>query len=300
MSLTTLPEHFQTDFADNWEHLVQQGDSRLGDCVRRITVNGKERTISQIGKSSMSLITQRNGKTVPSDSTFAKRWLRPKGYDKVTLIDEFDELSLGELSAPESEHVQSHAMAYNRQVDQVIIDASVGTAYTGEDGTTATALPSTQKVAVDYVKSGATANSGLTLAKLLKAKHILDSNEVPEGDRIIAVSAMQLFDLLNDVAEVKSSDYNNVKALVEGKVSVFAGFTFKMTELLSLNTSTDVRTCFAYQKSGIALGVGVEKKCKISVRDDLNDSIQIRTVANLGATRVEEERVVEILCDESP
>jgi hypothetical protein len=300
MSLTTLPEHFQTDFADNWEHLVQQGDSRLGDCVRRISVQGKERTLSQIGTSAMSLITNRNGKTVASDSTFAKRWLRPKGYEKVTHIDEFDDLSLGELSAPESEHVQSHAMAYNRQVDQVLIDASVGTAYTGEDGTTATALPSSQKVAVDYVKTGSAANSGLTLAKLLRTKMILDENEVPDGDRYIAVSAQQLFDLLNDVNEVKSSDYNNVKALVDGKVTMFAGFHFKRTELLALNTTTDVRTCFAWHRGGLALGVGVEKKVKISVRDDLSESIQIRTVANLGATRVEEERVVEILCDESP
>jgi hypothetical protein len=44
----------------------------------------------------------------------------------------------------------------------------------------------------------------------------------------------------------------------------------------------------------------VEKQVKIDIRTDLNHSIQIRTVMMLGATRLEEERVVLVYCDESP
>jgi len=300
MSLTQLPEHFQTDFADNWEHLVQQGESRLDGKAKVYTVKGKERTISQLGLSQMRLITTRNGQTIPSDTPMAKRWLRLKGYDEVTFIDEFDDISLGELSAPESEHVQSHAMAANRTMDAVKIAALEGTAYVGEDGTTAVDLGSTQKVAVDYVRTGSPANSGLTLAKLIEAKRILDANEVPAEGRYFVHSAAQLSDLLADVDEVGNADYNNVKALVDGTVDRFMGFQFVMTELLTLVTATDVRTCIAYQRDGLAYGVGREKKVKISIRDDLNETIQIRTVMNIGATRREEECVVLVYCDESP
>jgi len=73
-----------------------------------------------------------------------------------------------------------------------------------------------------------------------------------------------------------------------------------MTELLTLVTATDVRTCIAYQRDGVALGIGVEKSAKISIRDDLNETIQIRTKMLIGATRKEEERVVLVYCDESP
>jgi hypothetical protein len=298
--LTQLPEHFQTDFADNWEHLLQQKDSRLEGRCRKATVNGKERTFSQLGKSKMRLITTRNGQTVPSDTAMAKRWVRPVGYDEVTFIDQFDHIALGELPAPESEHVQSHAMAAKRTIDEVIIAALEGTAYIGETGTTAVDVPASQKVAVDYVQSGSAANSGLTLAKLARAKFILDANEVEAENRYFVHSAKQLNDLLVNVVEIKSSDYNEVKALVDGKVTRFMGFDFVMTQLLTLTTSTDVRTCIAYEKMGVVLGVGMEKSVKIDIRADLNHTVQIRTVIMLGASRMEEERVVLVYCDESP
>lgn len=300
MSLTQLPEHYQTDFGDNWEHLVQQKESRLEGKVMRATVNGKERTFSQLGKSKMRLITTRNGKTVPSNTSMAKRWLRPKGYDEVTYIDEFDDVALGELPKPESEHVTSHAYAAKRTMDEVIIAGLEGTAYIGEDGTTAVDLGSSQKVAVDYVKTGTPANSGMTLAKVLKAKHILDANEVEMEGRYMVVAAQQIFDMLHDVEEVQSADYNNIKALVDGTLTRFGGFEWVVTELLTLDSSTDVRTCIAYQRSGVVLGISKEKKVKISIRDDLNETIQIRTVMGLGATRKEEEKVVLVYADESP
>jgi len=298
--LTSLPEHYQTDFADNWEHLVQQKESRLEGKCQRVTVKGKERTFSQLGKSKMRLITTRNGATVPSNTAMAKRWLRPKGYDEVTFIDEFDSVALGELPTPESEHVINHAMAAKRTMDQVIIDALEGTSYIGETGVTAVDLGAGQKVAVDYVPSGAPANSGLTLAKLARGKYILDKAEVDAEGRFFIHTAKQLNDLLVNVIEIKSSDYNNVKALVDGTVNRFLGAEFVMTELLTLVVATDVRTCILYQRDGVALGIGAEKSAKISVRDDINETIQVRTKMMLGATRKEEERVVLIYSDESP
>jgi hypothetical protein len=298
--LTQLPEHYQTDFADNWEHLLQQKESRLEGRCRKATVKGKERTFSQLGKSKMRLITTRNGQTIPSDTAMAKRWVRPVGYDEVTFIDQFDHIALGELPAPESEHVQSHAMAAKRTIDEVIIAGLEGTAYIGETGTTAVDLGASQKVAVDYVQSGAAANSGLTLAKLARAKYILDANEVEQEDRYFVHSAKQLNDLLVNVVEIKSSDYNEVKALVDGKVSRFMGFDFVMTQLLTLTVATDVRTCIAYHKMGVVLGIGMEKSVKIDIRADLNHTVQIRTVIMIGASRMEEERVVLVYTDESP
>jgi hypothetical protein len=298
--MSQIPEHYQTQFADNWEHLLQQKDSRLEGKTKKVTVKGKDRTFSQIGKSRMRLITTRNGATIPSDSEMAKRWLRPKGYDEVTFIDEFDHIALGELPAPESEHVSAHAMAAKRTMDEVMIAGLEGTAYIGEDGTDSVDLGDANKVAVNYVQSGSAVNSGLTLAKLARAKYLLDKEEVPTEGRYFVHSAKQLNDLLVNVIEIKSSDYNNVKALVDGNVSRFMGFEFVMTELLTLTVSTDVRTCIAYQKDGIVLGVGAEKSVKISVRDDLNETIQIRTKMMIGATRLEEERVVLVYADESP
>jgi hypothetical protein len=299
--LTQLPEHFQPQFATSWEHLLQQKRSRLDGKTRAVPVNGKERTFSQLGTSQMREVTTRNGVTLPSDTAMVKRWLRIKAYDEVTFIDEFDDISLGDLPTPKSEHVQSHAMAAFRTMDSVLIAAMEGTNYTGEDGTTAVTLGAGQQVAVNYVRSGSPTNSGLTLAKILRALSILRENEVEDEDPLyLVVSQRQIDDLLNDVVEVKSVDYNNVKALVDGTVNKFGGFEFVRTQLLTLNASTDVRTCIAFAKSGVVLGVGRERGARVDIRPDLNHTIQIRTTMALGATRLQEEKVVLVYCDESP
>jgi hypothetical protein len=297
--MTQIPEHYTTQFDQNWRHLVQQKNSRLREYVTLDSISGKEKSYNQLSEAAMQLITSRSGETRISDQATAKRWIRPKAYDTAKLFDEFDEQLLGEVVLPTSPVVQSHAAAYARTADQVIIEALGGSAYTGETGVTPTSLPSGQKVAVNYVETGSVANSGLTIGKLRAAKFILDANEVDEEEeRIIVVSAKQLQDLLR-TTEITSADYNSVKALVDGSVNTFMGFKFRKTQLLPLNSSTDVRSSYVYVKSGIVLAErGL--KTHMDVRTDLSHSLQIRSVASLGATRLEEKKVVEIACDESP
>jgi hypothetical protein len=296
--MTQIPEHYTTQFDANWRHLVQQKNSRLREYVTLDSISGKEKSYNQLSEAAMQLITSRSGETRISDQATAKRWIRPKAYDTAKLFDEFDEQLLGEVVLPTSPVVQSHAAAYARTADQVIIEALGGSAYTGETGVTPTSLPSGQKVAVNYVETGNTANSGLTIGKLRAAKYILDSSEVDEEEeRIIVVSAKQLQDLLR-TTEITSADYNSVKALVDGSVNTFMGFKFRKTQLLPLS-SGDVRLVYVYVKSGIVLAErGL--KTHMDVRTDLSHSLQIRSVASLGAARLEEKKVVEIACDESP
>lgn len=294
--LTNIPNHYTTQFDANWRHLVQQKNSRLREYVTLDSINGKEKSYNTIDTAVMALITDRSGDTRISDQAMAKRWIRPQQYDTAKLIDEWDEQLLGEVVLPTSPIVQAHGAAYARTCDSVIISALGGTAFTGATGTTSTALPASQKVAVNYVESGTAANSGLTIAKLRRAKFILDANEVDEEEeRIIVVSAKQLQDLLR-TTEVTNADYNTVRALVDGTVNTFMGFKFRRTQLLGL-TST-VRSCYAYVKSGIVLAErGL--KTHMDIRTDLSHSLQIRSVASLGATRMEEKKVVEIACDEA-
>jgi hypothetical protein len=99
--------------------------------------------------------------------------------------------------------LRAAAAAIGRAMDDEIIDALGGTAKTGKDGTTSTAFPASQKIAV--------ASSGLTIAKLVNAKKILDQNNVDASiKKYIVVSPEQIEDLLNNTT-VTSSDFNTVK-----------------------------------------------------------------------------------------
>jgi hypothetical protein len=293
--LTNIPDHFTTQFDSNWKHLVQQKNSKLKEYCTLDSIEGKEKSYNQLDVTSMTQITDRSRDTRISDQAMAKRWIRPLNYDCAKLVDEFDEQFLGEVVLPTSPIIQSHGAAYARTCDKVIIDALGGTAFTGVTGTTATVLPAGQKIAVGFVESGAVANSGLTIAKLRQAKFLFDSNEVDEEEeRIMVVSAKQLQDLLRTV-EATSADYNTVRALVDGTLNTFMGFKFRRSQQLPL--AVDIRSCFAYVKSGIILAErGL--KTMMDVRPDLSHSLQIRSVASLAAVRMEEKKVVEIACDE--
>lgn len=297
--LTQIPEHYETMYSANWEALLQQTDSRFINAVKRKNVRGKELRISQIGKIESRQIVTRNGQTIPQDIEMPARWLRVRGYDMVNWIDEWDHISLGDLVSPQGELVQAQAWGAMRTQDDIIIAALVGDAYTGENGTTAVSVPNSQKVAVNY--TGATAaNTGLTLAKLIRAKQILDQNEVPFEGRYIAVNAQGMTDLLMDVDQVSNSRYSDVKALVDGKVSYFMGFTFIMSERVTVDSATDIAIYPVWQRNFVTYGDGENKKTRIDILPTQNHTIQVRTTLVAGATRTEEEGVVLIYSDQSP
>lgn len=301
-AMKDIPAHFVTEFASNWEHLCQQKMSKVREYVLVDNVNGKEKKYNQMGESELQPVTIRAGDTRITDVDLPARWLRPFPLDDAKLIDEWDETFLGTVVLPQSDVVQSQAYAYNRAVDRTIIQAALGTAYSGEMGVDPVTLPGSQQIAVNFVETGTPgANLGLTIGKLRQAKFLLDDAEVDEDEtRVIACTAKQLQDLLR-TTEVTSADYNTVKALVDGKVDSFMGFQFKRvsSKIMPLDAANDIRTCVAWAKSGVKISDS-GRKVHIDVRVDKSHALQIRVVAALGGTRMEEVKVVSILCDQSP
>jgi len=300
-----IEQHYITQFHSAWEHLTQQMSQLFAGVVSRDTVNGKEKSYNQIAKTTMRLVTTRSGQTIPQERDLTKRWVRPRAYDAVDWFDEFDDILLGTIVKPTSEVIQSHVAAYKRTLDALVLNAAVGTAYTGESGTTGTVLPTTQKVAVNYIKPGGTpANVGLTLDKLIKAKSILGKNHVYEDQNaeglVISVKQAHLDDLLFNVSQVSSKDYNAVQALVNGEVKNFMGFRFiRSEENPWVDEANDVSAAVVWHPSAIKLVEGT-RKTHMDVLPQQNHTLQIRTVGWMGATRMMEEKVVQIACDESP
>lgn len=299
-AITQIPSQYPTQYETNWMSLSQQEPSMLESTVIAKRVRGKELRMQQLGQRSFQAVTGRAQDTRISDQSIANRWLSPYPYDDAVLFDEWDEEFLGEISLPDSDVIRESVYARNRAIDGTIITAAVASSRTGSDGLTLTALPSSQLVAVDFVEQGSAANSGLTVAKFRQTKYIMDVANVKDMDRFFALSAKQIQDMLR-TTEVTSADYNTVRALVNGELNTFMGFNIKRVDatLLPYVTATDVRACVAYAKSGIAL-TDTGMKTKMSIRDDKSEALQVRSKGAWGATRLEEVKVVEIFCDESP
>lgn len=281
---TQITTAFVQQYKSNVQHLVQQKGSRFRDAVDVEMVNGEVAYFEQVGAASAALRLNRHGDTPITDTPHSRRQVTLADYEYADLIDIQDKVRT--LIDPASAYVVAGANAMGRAMDDVIVAASTGTAKTGKTGATSTTLPAGQKVAL--------AASGLTLAKLLSAKEILDAAENdPDEPRFIMCPAKDITVLLN-TTEVKSADYNTVKALVAGQIDTFVGFKFIRSQRTGLIVGGTDRACIAWRKSGIKLAIGMEPKVDIGQRRDKSMAWQVYYAMSLGATRMEEEAVVEI------
>ena len=111
----------------------------------------------------------------------------------------------------------------------------------------------------NYVDSGTSAESGLTLAKLRAARTTMLRLQAIDQDDIVNcfVSAKQIDDLLG-ITEVVNSDFAVRKSLVEGNVTTFLGFRFIQTERLPLSTGADgnERRCIIATPKALKLSIG--------------------------------------------
>lgn len=278
---------FVQQYKDNVIHLSQQKGSRLRDTVRSETVKGKFHFFERIGSTAAQLRTSRHADTTLIDTPHSRRRVSLADYEWADLVDNADKVRL--LISPQSEYAIAGNNAMKRKIDDLIITAASGNAYVGETGGTTVALPSGQKI----VHGGA----GLNLTKLISAKKLLDAAEVdPDEPRHIVCSAEQVEDLLG-VSEVKSADYNSVKALVTGEINTYMGFNFIRSERLAVD-GTPSRLVLAYAKQGLGLAIGEDIITRITERPDKSYSVQVYLCMTMGATRIEDEKVVEIACNE--
>jgi len=276
-------------FGTNIMHLVQQKGSRLRNTVfNKSNVIGEETSEEQLGSQTAKKKTTRNSDTPITAAEFNRRWCTLFDYEVAKLHDKQDQLKM--IVDPTSSYVQGGAWALTRAMDDEIIAAASGTARTGKAGAGSETLPAAQKVVVG--------TSGLTLAKLLAAKEILDANETdPDEERTCVVTSKQVTNLLN-TTEIKSADYNSVKALSAGQINTFLGFNFVRTEKLLKDGSSN-RLVICYQKSGIMLAIAQDLTVDVGPRRDKSMAKQVYLSLGIGSVRMEEEKIVEVACSES-
>ncbi len=282
-------------YASNVELLLQQKQSLLRGSVRSNSYTGKAaQPVQQIGSITLSDWV-REGDTPILNTPHDVRWLEPTTKHGAQLIDRHDFLrTIADFRSP---YVETGAAAANRAIDEVIINAAFGTAKTGED-------KSGTQVWSDFTTANGghlvdnSGTNGMTVAKLRSAKKALMAAEVDidNEELFVVMGSSQHDDLLGETLAA-SADYNTTPILVDGRIRSFMGFNFITTELLPTDGNND-RRCFAFARSGLALGVFGDVTGRVSERDDKSYATQVYTSVTVGATRVEEKKQVEILCHE--
>jgi hypothetical protein len=293
-------------FSDKFQLLSQQYGSRLQGLVSQGQYQGKQASpVNQVAPTAAVPVTDRFTPIDRQDANFDRRWVFPLPYEHAQLVDKFDELQM--LGDPKPSLVMNAANAMGRAKDDVILGAFFATAKTGELAGSSVAWNNTvtssggQNVSV---QQGAAGPTNLTVAKLREVvKTFLQNNVDIDREQITGALNAKAHDALLGEMQITSMDYQTKPVLEEGRIRRFMGINFVLTEeVTNICSGTDdvsgtsVGIPF-WVSSGIHLGVWIDTSTNITQRTDLKlQPWQIYMDMMIGATRIEEKKIVRVWC----
>lgn len=291
-----LVKLFTTQFSTNLQLALQQMGSKLRDRVQVGSHTGKQASpVQELGAISTRRVTGRFAPMGRVDADYKRRWVFPVDDDLPQMMDSFDELRT--IVDPKSQYVGNAANAFGRAFDDEIILAATRDSYIGTDAGSLTteAFDTTNFRIADTF--GASAATGLTVAKIIELRRKFRHAHVDlETDPItLCAGSQQESDLLNQV-EVVSKEFQDRPVLQDGKVTRFLGCDIVYTERLPTYT-TNTRGVLAFAKSGLYLGVWSDLSSRASIRNDLSgEPWQLYSKASYGATRLMQGKVIQVGC----
>ena len=238
-----------TEFDSMVKHAYQGMGLLKGAVTQRNNVVGDTYKFRRMGKglanqkSTSDLVTPMDVAHEFKTATLTN-WNAPEYTDVFDAQDvNFDE---------KQELANTIAGALGRRTDQLVIDAMDAS----------TPLTSTIPTSVGG------AGTNLNMAKIIKAQVSLRDQGVPNSDLFAAINALGLGGLLND-EKATSSDYQAVKALVNGDVDTLAGFRFIILESrveggLTVGTAgANIVDSYFFQRPAVGLAIGIDMKTEI-------------------------------------
>lgn len=258
-----------------------QGQAQLRPAVRvRSGVEGSTYKFPKIGKGVAQVRIPQTDVT-PLNVTYGSVTATLSDYIAAEYSDIFMQAKVNFDERAELVKVVSGAIG--RRQDQLIIDALVAS--------------STSNTVASSVGG---ANTNLNLDKLLAAKKALDAKNVPMDNRHIFIHANNLSGLLGET-KVTSSDFNSIKALVNGELNTFLGFNFHTIgdrDEGGLPLSSGDRKVYAFHRDAIGMAEGIAPKTEINYIPE-KTSFLVSSMFSAGAVAIDAEGIVEITCDEN-
>lgn len=300
----TLLNNFREKQHKSWINELQQDASRLRDYSTLVPdVGGESYWYDVLDSFELNEVYERFGKTDADEAAGIRRQMVPRYFDRSKWWDRWDEKRLAELDLPVAQTRENMRKAANRKMDDVLVDGMFASVMEKKAGViTPMGVLAENLVGKDYVSSGTAAEANLTIDKLIRAREILEENDSWDerntgGDRLIFVGSTRQKSALLRSVEVKSADYNDVKALVNGKVDEFLGIRFVWTNRLPKGED-GVRKCMLYVRS--AMSFGLWDDMSIEMGKDMSHKGALVMIGKMacGAARRFDKAFVQVDCKE--
>ena len=288
-----VEETYIYTYAKNLAFKAQQMNSRLFNSVlsdSSMEAGGKLHKVEQQWfPVSLEEKTTRFQDTNLSEMQSENRWYRFRDFNKAIGIDESDIKRA--LQDPQSSATQSLSMAWARKMDETIKNAFFAKAIVGEDGDAEKEFKAT-----NIVNSDVGDTVGLNIEKILAGMEILKASDyLQPGDMVTCpVTAKQWRDLMKEM-KYTNIEYANTKTLPSGILVPYLGVNF--VEYQGLDADSEGNTLVPlYVKRAMFIGTPGLKKVRVGERGDKSYANQIYIEGSVGATRLDEDGVVQIKC----
>ncbi len=231
-----------TEFDSLVKHAYQNAGLLRGAVTVRNNVVGDTYKFRNMGK---GLANQKSTSDLvtPMDITHGFATATLQNWNAPEYTDMFDAQTVN--FDEKQELASTIAQSLGRRCDQLVIDAmDAETTYAGT-----------------VVEGG----TNLTTEKVIEAQVALRAQGVPNSNLYAAINAQGLGGLLNQ-EEITSSDYNNVKALVNGDVDTFGGFKFVVIEDRAeggLTEAGDIVDSYFFSQDAVGLAIGIDIKTDV-------------------------------------
>mgnify|MGYP003627938851 CR=1 FL=1 len=296
----TPHEHAQISYGQQWEALISKKTNILKDYVTyKSDCAGRYGTVEQFGDLDLEEKTARFEEKAAVELPTARAFIFPKNFERTVHFDEDDEWKLNRLGVPMPEAAQRLMQAGERTMEDICIDAILGTTTIGngaDEAMTTEILDGDQVVAVG--------STNLTQAKILSAIQVFMENDAwgqgtGENEQLcMAVTPATLFALWTNT-NVTSSDFrqfNGGRPFDKGVIESFLGVKFLVSSRFTRHLSGNTQSCPMWLKSAVTYGDW--KKATTNVwRTQGNGADNIRFKFRAGAVRKEKKGVVNVLAD---
>ena len=110
-----------------------------------------------------------------------------------------------------------------------------------------------------------------------------------------APASFNFFTILEAVVPLTKE--SSITAIDLSFITDFMGFNFITST--RLNIASSKRECLAFASDGIKLGIGQDLMTRIDERNDKGYATQVYVCMSIGATRMEEDKVVSVQAHEA-
>lgn len=294
-----IEEAWKHEYLDNIRLALQQSKPLIanpGDIRVDTGVGGEGyRPEMAVGVGSAQQRTVRNELKTVQELSLTGRWCEPTDYDIGPYHDDkLDKIRTGiEMTGT---YTTSSVATINRLRDDVTLAGMFGSAKTGKNGTGAAATFDTTNMRV------ASGSANMTVSKLVdaRAKLIKYENDLDAEMPRVAMTEIQWRSLMNDMKAI-SGDFSDDKPLKKGVIEEYVGFKIIVFSSNRLTyTASSERRCPFWVPSGMLLAdYDLTLPTIRQAKEFRGEPYEVYTMLTLGATRLDEKKVGEILCAEA-